>query len=74
MGTGVLILITMSREQREKLEKKLVEQGRTLTCLDSRNRPGHPPDWKLTFPDGKEEHFTAFSYESALAGAVMRRD
>jgi hypothetical protein len=37
-----------------KLESKLAKMGRSVRCVDSRNRPGHPPDYVCHFESGVE--------------------
>lgn len=54
-----------------ELENKLAKMGRSVRCIDSRNRPGHPPDYVCRFESGVEAMTCAYSYEAALAWAVL---
>jgi hypothetical protein len=54
-----------------ELESKLSKMGRSVRCIDSRNRPGHPPDYVCHFESGVEAMTCAYSYEAALAWALL---
>ena len=55
----------------KKLEEKLTQQGRTLECVDPRNRSGHPPDWVISFADGSKHYVCGHDRESLLPLATM---
>lgn len=59
-----------SDEIRE-LEDSLAKIGRSVLCIDSRNRPGHPPDYVCRFASGLEVSTPAYSYKAALSWALL---
>lgn len=64
----------MNVERIKELEKQLSNMGRTLVKVDERIRPGHAMDWRCDLPSGKSISLVAYSYEAALAGALMLLD
>lgn len=57
-----------------RLEEKLTQQGRTLECIDPRNRPGHPPDWVITLASGRKDYVCGYDRPSVLPLATMLLD
>lgn len=64
----------LSSEKIKELEEQLRRQGRSIQCVDTRNRPGHPPDYIIRLKNGKEIHTCAYSYEDVLASAALMED
>ncbi len=54
-----------------ELESKLDKMGRSVRCIDPRNRPGHPPDYVCRFESGVEVMTCSYSYKAALVWALL---
>jgi hypothetical protein len=55
-----------------KLESKLAKMGRSVRCVDSRNRPGHPPDYVCHFSGRGVSLLTDASGSLKILSVVQR--